>query len=321
MTAVRLAAACAAATVLALTGGARAGAQSEDPSQCTPFATADDPAGQLASLRARLLPLLTGKPAAQALYSAYLTPGTASGDRVEVTDAAARAEFRSAAPTLAARGMLLAEAMTRVGTTRPKLGSPRKPTTRRISRHLGIDYPLGYDVPGLIAGGTGSVEDAAGTFTDDRVLKGRYRLVPRATRRGVLQGVTLVLKLDLTVLDSIDFCPGGLGGTPGQALGTLTMSRLERTPHGSGTYATPILFRVRTPLDPVTAAVDGYPGNDRDGDGIPERQPWKGARFKLDKRPPGGPPEAAGTAVGSRPEGRPPQPSLAVVAPPDRPDG
>jgi hypothetical protein len=267
--------------------------QLEDPQQCRPFAAADDPQAKLDDLRANVLPLMGGLPAAQHLFDEYLTPAAATAAREDVTDPTALADFRRAAATVAAQRSVLAQLRAKLKDSPPRLARPGRPAggslaQKNLGAHLDISYPLGYNTPGLIAGGTGSVDSAAGTFSDDRSITGRYVLRPAATRRGVLRRVTLALDAPrLTVEDSIDFCPGGLGGAAGTALGTLTMSRLERTPHpAGGTYAKPILWRLQTRLDRVTTSVTSfYPGNDRDRDGRPDRQPWTGAHFALDPCP------------------------------------
>jgi hypothetical protein len=268
-------------------------AAQENALQCRPFGAGDDPQGKLDGLRSDVLPLMTGLPAAHHLFDEYLTPGAASADRETMTDATARSEFRRSPATVAALRALLDQLKAKVAAAPPRLTRPGKPVGGTLAGQglgaaLVIDYPLGYTTPGLIAGGTGSVDSAAGTFTDARAISGAYRLRPVATRRGVLKRVVLTIPhARLRVDDSIDFCPGGLGGRAGEALGTLTMSRLERTPYsGAGTYARPILWRLETPLDAVSASVTGsYPRNDRDHDGRPDRQPWKGAHFALDPCP------------------------------------
>lgn len=275
---------------LALAAPVAAGAQGplEDPQQCAPLTAA--PQAALDGVRSSLLPLLTMLPAAQALYDAYLTPGAASAERRSITDAAARREFRDAPATLAAERAVLRDLRARLRRDGvPRLRAPARPAGGRLpARALEIAYPLGFTTPGLIAGGTGGVESAAGTFADRRTITGRYALRPVVTERGVLRRVVLTLsQARLTVDDSIDFCPGGLGGSAGTALGTLTMSRLERTPHpGGGTYAAPVLFRMRTAMPPQASDVTrSYRGNDSDRDGVPNRQPWRGAGFALDRCP------------------------------------
>lgn len=266
----------------------------EDPQQCQPLAAAEDPQATLDATRGALLPLLGALPAAQHLFDEYLTAGIATSVREDVVDAMARGEFRHAPATLAAERTLLAQVRAKLERDgAPRLKAPARPAGGTLARlglgaHLDIAYALGFDTPGLIAGGTGSVDSAAGSFSDDRTISGSYELRPTASRRGVLRRVRLRLEdAQLRLLDSIDFCPGGLGGSAGIALGTLAMSRLERTPHpAGGTYAKPILWRLQTPLDPVGVPVTSlYRRNDRDRDGIPDRQPWRRAHFKLDPCP------------------------------------
>jgi hypothetical protein len=282
------------ALLVAVASGAPARPAQSDAQQCQAFAASDDPQAQLDGVRGRLLPLLGSLPAARRLFDAYLTPGTASAARRQVTDAAARAQFRRAPATVTAEALVFGALRAKLAAgPRPPLRAPAHPAgatlaSRGLGTGLDVAYPLGFDTPGLIAGGTGSVESAAGTFQDARSISGRYELRPAATRRGVLKRVRLVLPHPrLEVLDSIDFCPGSLGGSAGTALGTRTMSRLERTPHpGGGTYAAPVLWRLITPLDPLDVSVtDLYRGNDADHDGVPGRQPWRGAHFRLDRCP------------------------------------
>ena len=209
-------------------------------------------------------------------------------------DATARREFRHAQATVAAARTVLGQLHAKLERDgAPRLKAPAHPASGTLARlglgaHLDIAYALGFNTPGLIAGGTGSVDSAAGSFSDDRTISGNYELRPTASGRGVLKSVRLrLVHARLRVLDSIDFCPGALGGSSGIALGTLAMSRLERTPYPpGGTYAKPILWRLQTPLDPLRVSVTNlYPGNDRDQDGIPDRQPWRRAHFKLDPCP------------------------------------
>lgn len=136
-------------------------------------------------------------------------------------------------------------------TTRPHQLQPTG-----VGANLKINWGDVNTTPGFIAGGTGSVDipSLGRTFLDTRDIVGTYVILPTVDAKGVLQKVMLRLTgLQLKINDSIDFCPGNLGGWKGEFFGrTLDMSRLERTPHpAGGTWAKPILIDVNVPLDTV----------------------------------------------------------------------
>jgi len=119
-------------------------------------------------------------------------------------------------------------------------------------------------------------------------MNGPFQIVPTVDAHGVVTSVTLQLHgIFLTVLDSIDFCPGGLGGSYAQIV-TLPMSRLERTTYHNqfGGWTQPVLWQAAVPLDDWNWNIAAnYPTNDKDGDGIPDAEPWAGAKFALDNCP------------------------------------
>lgn len=129
------------------------------------------------------------------------------------------------------------------------------------------------------------MESQAGIFEDDRSIEATITLVPTADDRGVVEKVEAQFtESALQVLDSIDFCPGGLGGTAIRRV-TMPMSRLERTPNGSGSWTKPTLWRIDVNLENVAEDVTDPFRNDADADGWPESQPWTGGTFPLDNCP------------------------------------
>src|SRR5205823_1868879 len=111
---------------------------------------------------------------------------------------------------------------------------------------------------------------------------------------------TLKLKnVMLHIEDSIDFCPGDTLATK-PIVGTILndLSRLERTPYPlggrlvpapttwDGGWARPILWALDARLDDYSVDVTAdYPSNDKDGDGVPDAEPWPSAPYPLDNCP------------------------------------
>jgi hypothetical protein len=275
--------------------------------RCKPFATTGEADAALRSSRTILLPILrVGVGAASYdLYSRYLTPGAPTLERLQLTDSDVIAEFKDSEETKAQLFNSVAaplRAALRVMST--PLAPPESPTTRDLAELSSIIppfKPIGrelditwggnmFEYPVNLAGGMGGVETEGGaSVADERNLTGTIRFVPTATERGVLTKVELQGDLILQVLDSIDFCPG-YGGNSLQRNFTLAMSRLERTPHANGGwYAQPQLYEVKAPMSPADFmdpdVTDLFPGNDRDGDGVPDAQPWTGGQFRLDNCP------------------------------------
>jgi hypothetical protein len=267
--------------------------------QCTPFLTIVAAEQARAWLRATLLPFLNTVmgPASLQLYTEYLNGGVPSLTRTVVNDDHALEEFRTASATTDALTDVLEEvvAALRAGSP-PALSAPDQPTSLElaefphpqspIGRGVNINWNYPYDVPGNIAGGVGGVTLPSGFVADDRSFSGPLRFVPVATDRGVLTRVDLEADLTLHVLDSVDFCDAD-PGSPLEQLATIPLSRLEASPHPTGGfYGKPVLFRVDPTLERETRDItDLYPDNDRDGDGVPDAQPWSDASFPLDNCP------------------------------------
>jgi hypothetical protein len=267
------------------------------PLQCHSYGVLDGPRQQLTIARTILRTYMyaIGKPAAWQLYDMYLTPGTATAAITEVTNPAAIGEFATAQETVRARRLVLQQLEDKIQAIPPPLQPPASPTggelaQLKVGQNLDISWGNLQTTPGLIAGGTGGLESSSlQSFADRRDITGRYELVPTVDPQGVLTNVFLeVRNQKLEVTDSIDFCPGGLGGTWYAQFGgrLLSMSRLERTPYpGGGTYAKPIRFHVSAPLKGYSADVTSLYANDPDHDGWPNTQPWAGAHYQLDNCP------------------------------------
>jgi hypothetical protein len=268
----------------------------EDPSQCAQYTALDNPQRTLARTRTWLnawMPVASEE--AWRLYDVFLTPGTGTSSRVEVTMAEALAEFAIAPQTKEAKEAVISELVRKLTAARPALRAPTSPTGGGLTQwKVGGNVKIlwsGLNTPGLIAGGVGGLESpgAGASFRDQRDITGRFALIPTTDDKGVLQKVILhVRDQKLDVYDSVDFCPGALGGFLAESAGrTLVMSRLERTPYpGGGTYAKPVLWHLSTPLADVTRDVTNlYPANDPDHDGWPDTQPWQDASYKLDNCP------------------------------------
>lgn len=266
---------------------------------CTPYAANDDPAGALRAARRSVSALTASMPEAWRLYDQYLTPGSPTAVRTEVGDSWTIDEFSNASETIEARQAMFRRLVAAVRARPPALQAPGSPASGALGAFgLGvadIEWTDWTSIPGLIAGGVGDVTiPNLGNFADVRTFTGQYVIVPaiddHSPRRGVLKTVELKAQnWYLDVKDSIDFCPGALGGWSGVLAGeTATMSRLERTPHPSGgTYAKAILWHGFFPLvteDEVADVTDQY-DNDPDKDEWPDSQPWEGAGFTLDNCP------------------------------------
>ncbi|HET6562215.1 MAG TPA: hypothetical protein VFG72_10090 [Marmoricola sp.] len=283
-------------------GQVRVGAQAqqlEHARQCTPYTDPDDirNATFLANKSVGAMGLGGRFSVAQQLFRAYLKPGSLNPSRRQITDAAVREEFGSSVEAQEAVEKILGALVQQLALNRPALQDPATPAggtlqAAGLGAHREIYWGLGTGTPGLIAGGTNKLVwpwPNGTTYNDDRNVTGDYQLIPTATRLGVLTAVNLKAPaLDLEVEDSIDFCPGGLGGYGGMLVGsTLAMSRLETTPHTSGGYyTTPILWQLKTRLPAQAVDVTHlYADNDPDGDQAPDTQPWAGASFTLDNCP------------------------------------
>jgi hypothetical protein len=269
----------------------------QDPTQCKPYSTNDDPAAKLNAVRQKLQPFMTTfihEPAAWQLYDMYLTPGETNPNPspIEFTDAAALDEFKTAPETTLRKLDVIAKLVDQLKAKPPPLRAPTDPAGGDLAQFkLGQDQDINWTnywtTPGLIAGSSLAGSSLGGAVEDDRHITGQYQIIPDVTKRGVLRAVTLrERKLKLDVHDSVDFCPGDLGSSVEQVV-TVSMSRLEVTPHPfGGTYAKPILYHLSTPLTSEPADLTPlYHKNDPDHDDSPDTQPWPGAPYKLDNCP------------------------------------
>lgn len=259
---------------------------------CKPFTRTSDAERAVAYLRQRLLPFLRlaiGETSYD-LYNKYLTPGTPTAAREDIKNSAALNSFRTDKSTVTAYEDVLDEVERKVRSSPPPLAPPETPTTKKLADYrptgekLSIVFGNPLSLPGNIAGGVGSVQwPGQPGIPDERNFAGDLTFSPKADTKGVLIRVDVKPALKLTVFDSVDFCPGDAGGGVEKNL-TIPLSRLEKTPHASGgTWAKPTLFRAETePLDPLPRNLVSAYDNDLDRDGVPERQPWTGASFKLD---------------------------------------
>jgi hypothetical protein len=271
----------------------------EAPSQCHPYAGQGSAEQEWDSTLSALAPLLAvSSQAAQQLFTAYMTPGVIDPDRVPITDSASLAEFSTNQQTLTAYTKVRRDLLGQISQFPPVLDAPSTPLTLPlkdfdVGQDLKINYtPAGgyslwdaISTPALIAGSTGSLISQRGTYLDRRDINATVVLDPAADDRGVLTKVKLTVRnVTLDIQDSIDFCPGGLGGSAARVV-TLPMSRLERTPNGDGGWTQPVLWSAAVPLDPISANVTSSFGNDPDHDGVPDTEPWQGATFPLDNCP------------------------------------
>jgi hypothetical protein len=89
-----------------------------------------------------------------------------------------------------------------------------------------LDAPFSFSdvstIPGLVAGGVSPAPGAP----ESRKLSIKQVLIRRADVMGFTMGVSLRAQFHFVVQDSIDFCPGGMGG-PLATHATVPMSRLE----------------------------------------------------------------------------------------------
>lgn len=79
---------------------------------------------------------------------------------------------------------------------------------------LSLEYDAILEIPGILAGG---ISDSLGAGMDDRALEGAL-VVTRRTNGGQTVALDLRTELTVSVRDSIDFCPGGLGDWLAQLL-------------------------------------------------------------------------------------------------------
>lgn len=79
---------------------------------------------------------------------------------------------------------------------------------------LSLEYDAILEIPGIMAGG---LSDSLGAGMDDRALEGAL-VVTRRTSGGQTVALDLRTELTVSVRDSIDFCPGGLGDWLAQLL-------------------------------------------------------------------------------------------------------
>ena len=94
-------------------------------------------------------------------------------------------------------------------------------------------------IPGNIAGGI-----SGGVGPDTRNAWGEVSVINHVGTAGATTGVEITSKIIFAVHDTVDFCPGGLGGLFAQAE-TLPMSRLEATGTAFGApFAGPVPFDV-----------------------------------------------------------------------------
>ncbi|WP_405818775.1 hypothetical protein OG241_27275 [Streptomyces sp. NBC_01390] len=250
----------------------------QDPAQCAAFGKKAD-ARKAADTASEVIGLWTGlfdMPEAQKLYRTYLTPGPVTHGRTKAGGKQVLADFRNAGETKKAVSGI-------VNSLKGKLTSASASASPVLGQNyslkgagLGTDLPIAWSdlktTPGFVAGGLSGVALTDGTFVpDQRKITGTYSLA-RTTVNGKSKTTLNMRALTLTVLDSIDFCPGNLGSGMIRDV-ALGMSRLERTPYRDTKtcdakakcfYAKPVLFKVTVPLKnvsvDVTAALSGKAG-------------------------------------------------------------
>ncbi|NUR64029.1 MAG: VWD domain-containing protein [Catenulispora sp.] len=294
---------------------------------CTPYTSTAQATAARLTLRATLLPFLRvaiGAGSAR-VWSEYLAGGVPTAAHEVQGDDEFLTKFRDAQESQDAMKNVFDTLVQQVtAAAPPTLSPPDNPTTQHLSdysplgEHVDINYSQPFTLPGNTAGGVGESSPATGSQKDDRTFSGDVKFVPTATDKGVLSKVDLVAELKLKVVDGLDFCPGDVGA-PLEQLATIPLSRLEVTPDGAGgTYAKPIVLEVNPTFDPQKRDITSlFPGNDRDHDGIPDRQPWTGATFALDNCPDTPNPDQAdsdGNGIGDACDTTPPPP------PPPTPD-
>jgi len=241
----------------------------QDPTQCHSYGRSRaqqqqaDKAWKRADAQLNTILTIARKPEAKALYDQYMMHGVMSAARQEVTDPAALAEF-AASPQTSQAYQDVQTAARKVVLARPNLNLSAAGTLHDlgVGQGLTINWPLPAgnplkavsSTPGLIAGGTGSLIGQRGNYQDRRVIDGVWSIVPVFAPNGDLVKVVLRLSdVTLLVQDSIDFCPGAIGGPTSAARQLLLpLSRLERTPWQSGGgFTQPVLWQAHVALPSV----------------------------------------------------------------------
>ncbi|WP_433334455.1 nidogen-like domain-containing protein [Spirillospora sp. CA-294931] len=237
-------------------------------------------------------------PASTLMIGRFVAGGLRDHSRISVTDPGAIAQFRDAPETVKAGDELTVRIASSLAPRPPALGPPGRPTTLKVSDFgtIGRDVPITWSdsgrVPAIIAGGPGQVTLPPGptTFPDARHFTGPVRFVPEADARGVRTKVLLDVEPTLEVLDSVDFCDANPGSLAAQLGATVALSRLEATPQPGGppgaVAGRPFLFQIESRLKKIKKDITRvYGTNDKDNDGVPDSQPWRGGTFKLDNCP------------------------------------
>jgi hypothetical protein len=275
----------------------------EDVNQCVSYNSEEIAQREYnqASSVIQLLLAVRGNADATILFNRYLQHGHATASQYDANAPSTLRAFRDNKVTKEAYGLAQHLLLDEIDGSKPALRSPAT-TTTLAALHVAQSQKINWTPPGpvnsvtaflektttpaLIAGSTGSLVSQAGTFQDLRRFDGKVTLTPDVSGTGVLLSVKLQLSdVRLHIEDSIDWCPGGLGGEWPKRYATLALSRLERTRYRGADYGwtTPQRWKSDVNLDPYTDDVTAaYPGNDRDGDQIPDRQPYEGASFPLD---------------------------------------
>lgn len=120
---------------------------------------------------------------------------------------------------------------------------------------LGLEYDEILEIPGIMAGG---VSDSLGAGMDDRALDG-ILVVTRRTSGGQTVALDLRTQLTVSVRDSIDFCPGALGGPLAQFL-TRPLQLLQAN---SWAVAVPFTATFTAHPESLTLAGDDLPASCR----------------------------------------------------------
>ena len=238
----------------------------QDPLQCTPFSNKQD-AQNAANAGNEVISLWTGifdMPEAEALYQNYLTPGRASFKRSEVNGPQVIGQFRNARETVDAVNRIVDGVKSKLKVGHPAFGTDHDLREAGLGQDVRIAWSDLQTTPGFIAGGLSGVELPDHTIVADRRdITGKFSVRKKTSPDGTVKIILSVHGLTLKVQDSIDFCPGNLGGGMIRAA-ALGLSRLERTPYVDGkecdavskcTYAKPTLFEVTVPLGDVSVDV------------------------------------------------------------------
>ena len=114
----------------------------------------------------------------------------------------------------------------------PPIGLGTLLPAARLRRIINYGNPS-VQIPGNIAGGTG----ASDAGPDLRLFTGEVRILRTHTGSSGPEIKRAEVRLQLQVVDAIDFCPGAAGGLVAQQI-TIPMSRLEATP-AQNTYDLP----------------------------------------------------------------------------------